>query len=366
MGQQVDIQIPSIEKALNSFSQQPTDKKQVKACLFNLVIYVHETRLVHYMQDLVNTILDKFPCRIIFIQGDAQPKQSYLRVTTANVISGSGQSGAIIACDQITIQASKDQLFRVPYLVIPHFVPDLPVFLLWGQNPFEEKDIFPTLQPFANRLIFDSECALSLGKFCQEVEKSLKNIKMETMDINWALISNWRDVLSSLFSNPDRASDLYSLKSIIISYNDNRNEFRLHPEIRAIYLQGWLASRLAWKYRTIEKNLNCALISYYSTYPVVVALYPQTDPELPSGAITAMEITTVEGRSYTISRKPKLSQVVVHVSSKEVCEMPFTLPILNVHRGLNFMKEIFFGQLGTQYNEMLKSISQINYKIFSE
>lgn len=366
MTQPVDIQIPSIEKELNALCKTPNDKKQVKACLFTLVIFVHEARLAKYMQELVDSILDKFPCRIIFIHGDSTAQTSYVHVNVSNVMSGSSHGGALIACDQISIQASKDQLFRVPFIVTPHFVPDLPVYLLWGQNPFEERDIFPYLQPFAKRVIFDSECASSLRLFCQEMEKNLKMLNMDIMDINWALVSNWRDVLSQLFDSPERMAELAALKSITIFYNDSKSEVRLHPEIRAIYLQGWLAARLKWRYRAIEKFQNNYIISYFADTPVVIALSPQSNSELPAGAVIGLEIATTTGKTYNITRKPHLSQVIVHASTKQTCDLPFTLPIPNVHRGLTFMKEIFFSQLGSHYQEMLKAISQIDYKIFNE
>lgn len=368
MTQSIDIQIPAIEKELAGLSGQ-LDKKQHKACLFTLIIYVHEARLVNYLQELVDTILDKFPCRIIFIYGDNQSEKPYLHASVSNVMSGqaNGKSGSLIACDQISIKVSKDQLFRVPYLVTPYIVPDLPVYLLWGQNPFEERDIFPHLQPYASRLVFDSECASSLQRFCLEMEKGLKVLKMDVMDINWALVSNWRDILTNLFDTPEKISELSLIKSVSITYTDNKSETRLHPEIRAIYLQGWLAARLKWRYRLVERFQKHAIISYFTNNtPVVVSLTPQANPELPSGAITGVEITMTDGRSYYLARKEHFSQVVVHASSKETCDLPYTLPLSNVNRGLAFMKEIFFSQLGDHYQEMLQSIAQIDYKILNQ
>lgn len=364
MVEAVDIQIPNIEKDLTGLSRQAGNKSQFKACLFTLVIYVHENRLVDYYQELVDTILDKFPCRIIFIHGDNQSSKPYLHANVSNVTSGKSntQGSSIIACDQISVKASTDQLFRVPYLVTPHLVPDLPVYLLWGQNPFEENVIFPFLQPFASRVVFDSECSASLSLFCREMEKSLNVLKMDIMDINWALVSNWRDVLSNVFDRREKIDELSLIKSITIEYAHNRSETRLHPEIRAIYLQGWLAARLKWRYRLAERFQENIIISYFTdATPVVVALAPKMNIDLPSGTITTVDINMTNGRSYYIKRKPNLSQVIVHASSKETCDLPFSLPLSGVNRGLSFIKETFFSPLGNHYHEMLKSIVQIDY-----
>lgn len=368
-----DIQIPNIEQELNLLwnikkeSSIPQHAKPSKACLFTLILYAREERRANYLQELIDTILDKFPCRIIFIQGDKETATSYFHVKVSTVISGqsSGAKGAAVACDQILIEASQDQLFRAPYVVVPHIVPDLPVYLLWGQNPFEEKDIFPHLQPYASRVIFDSECADNLALFCEEMQASLDSLKMDIMDINWALASNWRDMLIQLFDTPEKFQQLNDCKSLIIQYNGKKTETMRHPEIRALYLQGWLACCLKWRYREAEKHEDSVVISYFGAiHPVVVALTAQDIPDQPPGAIMSIEIATATGHSYYASRKGNLPQVLIHASAKETCELPFTLPLPNVYRGLNFMREIFFSKLGEHYREMLTIISKLDFKIF--
>jgi glucose-6-phosphate dehydrogenase assembly protein OpcA len=359
--QTIDIQIPDIEKELNRQWAVQKKEKDTKACLFTLIIYASSQKKIHYLQELINSILDKFPCRIIFIQAENESKTSYFRVNVSNIVSGQSS----VRCDQIVIEASQDQLFRVPFLVIPHIVSDLPVYLLWGQNPFEERDLFPYFQKYARRVIFDSECADDIKSFCDEMLANLGVIKMDVMDINWALVSNWRDLLAEIFDTPEKLEQLYACKSIIINYNDPKTPVSQHPEIRALYLQGWLASTLKWKYQNIERFENSLIISYVGKiHPVIVALTPQQNPTLPPGAILSIEMTTTTGYSYGIYRKDNLPQVVLHVSSKNSCELPFTLALPNVHKGLVFMREIFFESLGEHYKETLKNISQLDFKFF--
>lgn len=354
----VDIKIPNIEKALKSSVE---GKKTIKGSLFTLVIYVREERSVNYFQDLVNTILDKFPCRIIFIQETPSPTP-HLLVSVSTVNTGQGGS---VTCDKISIDASPDQLQRIPSLIMPHLIPDLPIYLLWGQNPFEEHTIFPHLRPYASRVIFDSECSDDLSLFCREMQTNLNILKMDIMDINWALVSNWRDVLTQLFDTPEKIEHLRHLKSMVIAYNYNKTDTLHHPEIRAIYLQGWLAGCLQWKYKLTEKFQSNALLTYTSyNNPVVVALSPVAQSDLPPGGIVSVNITTTAGNSYQLVRKINLSQVLIHVSSKEKCDLPFTLPLPNIHKGLSFIKEIFYSPLGNQYREMLNKINQLDYKQF--
>lgn len=361
-----DIQIPNIEKELKQIADQSREKKLLKASLFTLILFAPSRNRIAYLQEYLDTILEKFPCRILFIQTDDLQEKPYLHVTVSSVECGrgnQGQEGSAIACDQITIKASRSELYRVPFIILPYLIPDLPIYSLWGQNPFEEQDIFPVLKPYITRVVFDSECSDNLQLFCKEMQKNLDMLKVDLMDINWALVSNWRDMLSQLFSTPEKLEGLLRCNSLTITYNDNTIDSRQHPAIRAIYLQGWLASRLGWHYDKIERvdrNFNI----YYTSQnnPVVVTLSSQSYPDQPIGALSSIEFTATNGCSYLIARKPNLSQVVIHESSYEKCEMPFSLALPSVHSGLTFMKEIFFKELGIHYRGMLRMISQIDYK----
>lgn len=364
----IDTKIPDIEKELDRLWNTQSTGRQTKACLFTLIIYAHEKRRVSYLQQLVESILDKFPCRIIFIKGERTSGPSFFKVNVSNVASGQLQAsgGSNVRCDQIVIESSQDQLLRVPYLVIPHIVPDLPVYLLWGQNPFEERDIFPHVQRYACRVIFDSECADHPGLFCNEMLTNLNTLKMDVMDINWALVSNWRDVVGELFDTPDKLKHLKACKSIIIQYNGSTTSTTQHPEMRALYLQGWIAGALKWEYQNTERFETNAIISYMTPlHPVIIALSPQRMPHLPLGAISSIEITTTTDQNYFISRRDNLQQVVVHISSKNTCALPFTLSLPNIHKGFSFMREIFFGGLGSHYKDTLKTISKVNFNIFN-
>ena len=360
-----NINIPDITKELSSLWKQPQERNQIRACLFTLVIYAHEPRRIQYLKEIVDTILNKFPCRVIFIQGNTEAKESYLRANVSIIMSGreSHQKG-IVACDQITIEATNDMLKRIPFLVVPHLVPDLPVYLLWGQTPFEEHDVFPSLQKYATRVIFDSECADNLSDFCHEMKKNLVELNMEVMDINWALISSWRDIFCKIFDNSDKITDLQACQSMSITYSNDITETRRHPKIRALYLQGWLAQRINWRYQRVEQTNSQVTIHYTAgDKQVVVTLIPQSPSEVPPGSIVSIEIETRNSTTYHLARKLNPPQVVVHTSSLTTCELPLILSAPDVHRGLTFMTEIFYSKIGDQYGKMLDLITPININL---
>ena len=360
MNEQVDIQIPSIQQKLDMLISSGAEKREAKASLFNLIIYAREAERVAYFEELIRNILSKFPCRIIFIYAHENSKE-YFHVDVTSAMSGVGKEQAI--CDRITIKSSEGQLPRIPSILFPSLIPDLPIYLLWGQSPFEEHLIFPALQPYASRVIVDPECFDDLSIFCRQMEANLNLLKMDLMDMHWALLSSWRDLLATLFDRPEKLMLLKKWKSAIITYNSSRSKMIQYPEMRAIYLQGWLASRLGASYRQAEFFEDNLLISYYGqSNPLVIALQPKMDPQQPPGTIFNVELVFTTGDSYTITPMPGLAQALIHESSTLTCALPFTLPLPNVFSGVGFLNEILYQNVGEHYRDMLKMISHLNFK----
>jgi glucose-6-phosphate dehydrogenase assembly protein OpcA len=338
------LAVANIEKELQRLFDEQKKKKQIKACLFNLIIYTHETRRTKYFQHTVNAIIEKFPCRILFIEADKEKSPKTLEVQVTSETTGS------IACDQIAITVSPDMLSKVSYLVIPHLVPDLPIYLLWGQDPTAENELFPALQKFATRLIFDSECTADLQHFALEMLKHMSSFKLEFMDMHWALLSGWREAMAQTFDTPDRLDALKNARSIQITYNAKKTPYYTHTETQSIYLQGWLASALDWNFVSKDGGQ----VNYDKT---TISLQPQEHPSLTSGTILGVDVIANDDLSFSMRVNEPGNKIIVHITHKDLCEMPFTLPLKNLERGLTFMQEIFFSSAGRHYRSMLEMIA---------
>ncbi len=348
-----EIPISKIEVELNRLAG--SQKNQIKACLFNLVIFCHEPRRAAYLYQIVQSITDKFPCRIIFIQTIQQTVESFLKVSVGHVSVGQGDTS--VACDQINIDVTKDQLARVPFIVLPHLVPDLPVFLVWGQNPTTETIILPHLQKNAARLIFDSECAEDLASFSQNLLKMSENNKLEIRDVKWAALGGWREVIKTTFHHPDKIAQLKNARCLNITYNGLKSIFTSHTEILAIYIQAWLAAQLEWSYCSFTTQAeNRQFIYHTGHHEVEVNLIPQNS-KFAGGAIMAI---TMESELFSASMKrlENQAQIAIDFASQAECSVPFNLPLAELQTSANFMAEIFYRQTSLHYNHMLAMIAR--------
>lgn len=352
------LNIPNIENELKKIHAIQIEKKEVRANLFTLIIYVHEEERAKYLKEIVQNIIEKYPCRIIFIQADRSSSQDDLEVEVSS--AHSNKLGSLVACDQINIKVSGSYINRVPYLILPHIVTDLPVYLLWGQDATYDLEILPHLVKLADRLIFDAECTKNLKMFSEAILTKKKFLGLELTDINWALCSAWRDLLFQTFYDHEHLVQLMKSKKIEITYNDQKSNWIHQPEMQSIYLQAWVASRLKWQLKGMTLNGAERQFNYEAAgNEVSVILIPKTTPSAPPGGVTSFTAESVEGYSFALQRDAEQSRVSVHCSSPETCELPYTLQLPNLRRGSNFMNEVFYSPPSPHYFEVLELLSKI-------
>jgi len=340
---------------LKTFAQSESNPTQLKACLFNLIVYTHEPRRTEYFKKVVDLFKDQFPCRIFFIVADPDRSESNLDV---EVLSTPLKSNTAFSCDHMIIKAAGQAISEVPFLILPFFVPDLPIYLLWGQDPTTENAILPHLLLYATRLIFDSECSKNLVRFSHEMLKTLASTSIPMIDMNWARISGWREVLAQTFDIHERVEQLSTASSIVIVYNDYPNPLFFHPETQAIYFQSWLACRLGWKFLKLSKEEGFNLFYETQEGQVHIRLLPEPHQEFSSEGLLRLEITG-KNDYHCILRRSSDQQVIVQASNQYQCELPLSLVLPSIDSGRMFMQEMFYQKMSEHYSQMLALISQI-------
>jgi glucose-6-phosphate dehydrogenase assembly protein OpcA len=332
-----------IEKELEKLFLEQKNKKQLKSFLFTLIIYSSEKRRTAELRDSVQAIVNKFPCRILFIESTDEKNNAFS-------VSLSAPMNGAVSSDQIDIVCSKERLNEVPFLILPHFVPDLPIYLLWGGDPTEENPLLLSLIKYIDRLIFDSEEITNLHRFSVKLLEEMKAVSFEWIDIEWVLLKGWRRALEAVFDTKERILNLYDLKEIHIFYTEPK-------ERQSVYLASWILSILDLKISKMETLDNVRILHTKTT---TVFLHPERRKEAP-GTIFAITMSTVRGESYSLRKQEGQAKIVVHVSNQERCEMPFSLPLTDLHKGLTFINEVFFLGSSSHYQKMLSYVQTLPF-----
>ena len=171
-----DICIADVEKELMRLWEAQKDQNLIRASLFNLVIYAHRSQ-GRISAGNRATIVEKFPCRIIFMQGNPDPNMDYLKVWVTNAISLAMEKSpaikSILKCPQISTFASL--LFFLPILF------RICLSSCFGVRTLPRNMIsFPSFNRYASRLIFDSDCTMNLQSFCRKCFKNWTIAKLKS------------------------------------------------------------------------------------------------------------------------------------------------------------------------------------------
>ena len=346
-----------IESELLKIWDALTKENKMRASLFNLIVFNRLSPRTDYIRSIVQKVVEKFPCRTLFVSQDANAKNPYLKTAVSVVIPEARES--TVACDQIDIGVSGEKsLEQVPFLLLPHILPDLPVYLLWAEDPSEPHPLFDPLSALATRIIFDSESADNLRPFAQKLLEIHTKTNIDIADLNWARTEGWRHLIASTFDSAKRIEELKEISSLKFVYNAQETEFFCHLKIQAMYLLAWLSSRLKWKCLKATKQLHFGFQGEKKKIDAIIE--PAHWEHLGPGTVISTEIDG-NGHFFKAARLPdQYHRVNIQISSQEKCDLPYQFLLGQTATGQSLVKEITTKGTSTHYLEMLKELIEID------
>lgn len=319
--------VSQIDAELAKQYEEQLHGQQTPASLFNLILFTSSIERASYFQHLLRKVVEKFPCRLIFLKEDKN-----LNALSVDV---SLELTPHAACDVIEFNCPSQDVQKVPYLILPYLKPDLPIFLLWGQEPSYDNPTFKQLSSFAHKILFDSLCVGDISHFANHVLDMLDK-QIPLRDMNWSAITGWREVIARTFDTPEKLASIRHANKLTIQFNSKAEFGPCHADIQAIYIKAWLISKLKWD------------------PSVKIVLEPKEMPHFESGEIIQFELDSTDKCNYIIVRKEKTNQALIHVTTPEACEIPQTYPLTHVQRSFRFWREILYEAPSNDYVEMLK------------
>jgi len=353
------IQPADIESELERIWKSLQGTNKMRACLFNLIIYAKKNERVNYLTEVVQKIIEKFPSRVIFITHDDDAEKEQMRTNVSAMTADEGENA--IVCDLIDIEVTSSYLERVPFIVLPHILPDLPVYLVHVDDPSIDNPICRKLEHLADRIIFDSESTTNLPAFAKAVLRNQESSQADVADLNWARIEGWRQLFASVFKAKDDLQLLLSTTTIHIRYNSTPTESLCHTNIQSIYLQGWIACQLGWKLQKITEEGGILLFDYETEhFPVRIFLEGAKMQELAPGRIIAVEIETDHQYRFSFKRDISyLNHILIEKSTPEMCALPSHFVFDKDVSGQSLVKEVCHKGTSNHYRNLLILLSSI-------
>ena len=329
-----------IQSALDKIWESLKTTNTTRACLFNLILYTQKDSRILYVQRLAQRVVEKFPSRVIFVTADKNSKEDSLKTEVSILTSSKGEFD--VACDYIQMEASGASLEKIPFVILPHILPDLPIYLLMAEDPSKEDPLFNQIEHFANRVIFDSEATENLPLFAASVLEHQKKSKADIADLNWARIDSWREMLTRVFYSADRLKQIERVQKIDITYNSQETQFFCHTKIQAFYLQAWLACQLGWKFQSTRTQDKTFSLTYQTAAgPIEITLTSVQHTNLPPGIVLSFDLHTSQNEHFAFQRNHEaLHQITFQYSTQTECSLPYQYIFPRAEAGHSLVKEI--------------------------
>jgi glucose-6-phosphate dehydrogenase assembly protein OpcA len=297
---------------------------------------------------------------VIFVSIDKKSTQDFLKAEVSILTSSKGEFD--VACDYIQIETGGTFHERIPFMLLPHILPDLPIYLLWAEDPSKGDPLSDALGQLASRLIFDSESTTNLPQFASSVLSHYSKLHCDVADLNWARIESWRDMLSMAFYSEDKLEQIQRAKQILITFNAQETAFFCHTRIQAIYLQAWLSCQLRWEFQKLNIDKNTLTFIYKGEFgPIEISLSSEQQAKLPPGLILSVAILTAKDEQFKFTRNlEQMHQIQYEHSTSNQCELPSYYIFTKAESGHSLVKEICHRGTSEHYLKVLNLLKTMD------
>ena len=233
-----------------------------RICTLTLLAVVRDGRRVE-MAAAADRLATRYPLRSIIL--DLTPPaggEGTLAAEIALNCHTPGPNRPAVCCEQIVVSGTGRALARIPALVLPLLVPDLPVYVWWPGDlaaapepsagtmqrdalPSPEADVLRRVAENADVLIVDSSAMRRPAAGLTVASALADRLSGGMRDLTWGRLTPWRDLIVQSFDPAPMRTALARLDRIKIR-TDPGQSAAVDP-IAGLLLGGWIAGRLGWE-----------------------------------------------------------------------------------------------------------------------
>lgn len=351
----IEVKPSDIQKELAKLEEQNKENEQQRASLFNLIVFLTDPKGLAEIAQVVDEIASQFPCRILFIQ-NIENIERIKTFVSVKLISSESQKK--ILYEQINIEVPSSKFNEVVPLILPHILPDLPIYLLWADDPTKTHDLFNPLKVLSDRLIFQSDCCNNLQEFAKKVCSEVLHMAWEVADLNWIRLEGWRNVIKGIFNTEKRFNHLKNAEKITLYFTkDNPSSCHNHlPH----YFHGWLAAQLGWTPVSCTSNEHSKKMIYKSDHSIEIEIETKDPIEgIEPGSLFFIEIKTTTKLKFSFHLNPKDYLIQVEILDEQKPSEPYNAFLMHTKWKTALAREICYQETSSHYCNMLSILSQI-------
>lgn len=228
-----------VAQILDELARDRGEGAGVSTTTMNLVALVDDPNLCEWIVERTGEIARRHPSRVVVLdaahEAGTHSVHSSMREIEHTLMTGS---------QQITIGVSGMQapeLFSVAHALV---VPNVETVLYWAGAHVAGDERLGRLSEIADCLVVDTSRSDSTAGTLRELASFVEaHESIAVHDLAYMRLLSWQDMIAQFFDDPELASEIGTISRIDIAAGSDSE---------ALYIVGWLASRLGWQPHTSD------------------------------------------------------------------------------------------------------------------
>jgi glucose-6-phosphate dehydrogenase assembly protein OpcA len=229
-----------MEKDMNTDAIPVSDIEAIQAELtrhkpamttMNLVVWIDSDIKRDWVIERAMRVSAKHPSRTIILDSSPGRTGAFVRAATSDDDADGQNSRVEIGVAELSPIAACE-------LATTLLAPDVPTVLWWSADSLNEDTAFRCFFDNADSAVVDSSLGVRDASTLAELSAFYADHRRVALrDLAWMRLHPWQDIIAQFFDDPNLREELFSIYTLkIVSGSD----------AEALYLSGWLASRLGW------------------------------------------------------------------------------------------------------------------------
>ncbi len=212
-------------------------RSSVSATTMNFIVWIDDITFRPWVVERLTKILEKHPARAILLDacGDREAGATLVR---SEPDDGEDGTPITVGGERVEISVNGMSPAEITELTGSLTIHELPSLLWWTGEGIAEQPNFSGLVDLVDSLVVDSSGTRNDSATVLELANFLESRPTVALrDLAWMRLRPWQDMIARFFDDPALMEELYFVRSLrIVSGSD----------AEALYLAGWLGSRLGW------------------------------------------------------------------------------------------------------------------------
>jgi glucose-6-phosphate dehydrogenase assembly protein OpcA len=205
-----------------------------RVATLNFVVFIDDPDHRAWVLERAGRVASRLPSRLIVL--DSTAAAVGVDVSSAK---REGPGGNNIVTERVDIGVSTIDHQSIISLVQELSVPDIPTVLWWSGSRLLQSRTFSGLAQHAVTVLVDSSGKVRGEEIIRELGEFLTRFPGVVLaDLAFMRLAPWQDMIAQFFDDPALREDLFSITGLQIESGS---------EAEALYLAGWLGSRLSWE-----------------------------------------------------------------------------------------------------------------------